>query len=89
MSLLHSRGKQENKGNKRTGQQREPGNRGKQGNKERRNYDFVYKLLMQNFPTEEIYHLSNTCREHVIDLTFGVKVTWTRMLDRKANGRSQ
>lgn len=51
MSLLHSGGKQGNKGNKRTGEQREPGNRGtkKQGNKGRRNCDFVYKLLMQNF----------------------------------------
>ena len=38
MSLLHSRGKQRNKGNKRTGQQREPGNRrtGEPGNKENR-----------------------------------------------------
>ena len=39
---------------------------GKQGNKGRRNCDFVYKLLVQKFPTEEIYQLSYTCREHVI-----------------------
>ena len=53
------------------GEQRKPGNRGtgeqgKQGNKGRRNCDFVYKLLMQNFSTEEIYQLSNTCSEHAI-----------------------
>ena len=65
MSLLHSRGKQ---GNKRTGERGNwgTGEQGKQGNKGRRICDFVYKLLMQNFSTEEIYQLSNTCREHVI-----------------------
>ena len=57
MSLLY-RG--ERQGNYGTGEQ------GKQGNKRRRNCDFVYELLVQNFSTEEIYQLSNTCREHVI-----------------------
>ena len=68
------------------------GNRGIGENRETKSGEIMISFtnfLMQNFPTEEIYHLSNTCREHVIDLTFGVKVMWTRMLDRKANGRSQ
>ena len=55
-------GEQENRATTGTGEQ------GKQGNKGRRNCDFVYKLLMQNFSSRKF----NSFRVHVGNMSFDV-----------------